>query len=538
MKRNLIIAAAAIVGLIIGLSAQPLASGDDLFTQIRKFNFVLNTASRNYVEEVDNEKLVEASIKALLDELDPHSVYIPPKENKKVQEDFRGDFEGIGIQFSVIEDTITVISALSGGPSKELGIMSGDKIVKIDGEKAVGLDQNEVPKLLKGPKGTKVTVDIFRSGEPELLFFEITRDKIPLYSVDASFIIDGTDVGYVSINRFMAKTYNEMIDSLKTLRGKGMKKLLLDLRGNPGGYLQQAFFVADEFTKGGDMIVYTKGRDENQIHKYIAEPGGVFEDIPIIVLIDAGSASASEIVSGAIQDLDRGLIVGVTSFGKGLVQQQYEIGDGSAFRITTAKYYTPSGRCIQRPYDDPEKYRSFEGRLKLEEGANLEHALEQVKAHFPEDSVPPIYKTANGRPVLGGGGVTPDYIVKYDTIAPMSRKILSKNLFFIYSRAYLEGEGENVEAKYKSDFKKYLRSYEVDEDMIAGFRKVIEDHGVEWKDDDYKKDEFYLKTMIKSTIARNIWDNNERTACFLPYYRQIEKAIELFPQAEKMARSN
>jgi len=507
---------------------------DNIHMQMEKFFQVINTANENYVEEIEMGELVTAAVKASLEKLDPHSVYLPPKKLKSEKEKFKGSFDGIGVQFSVIEDTINIVAAIAGGPSKKLGIMSGDKIVKIEGESAIGIDNDSIQSLLRGPKGTKVNINIKRASESELLFFEITRDKIPLYSVDASFIIDGTDIGYVSINRFMATTHKEMLDSLKKLDEKGMKKLILDLRGNPGGYLNQAFIMADEFIKKGHKIVYTKGRKPEFDDTYYSRPGGKYEEIPLIVLIDAGSASASEIVSGAIQDLDRGLVVGVTSYGKGLVQRQFNLPDKSGFRITIAKYFTPSGRCIQRPYKDKKKYRSMDGWLDVEEGMNINHALEEMKAE-DLDSLPPIYKTRGGRNVLGGGGITPDYIVKYDTITMLSRLIRRNNLYFIFARAYLDNVSDEFKSVYSENFPKFLREFQVSDDMIDDFKELAESKKIEWDDDQFDTDENYLKLAIKSNIAGSLWGNNESTEIFFPIIKQVGQAMKLFPEAKNIA---
>jgi carboxyl-terminal processing protease len=344
-------------GIIAGVFLSPLISSDNLFDQLEKYKFVFNTAYKNYVDDVSANALTEAAIKGMLGSLDPHSQYINKEEIQSVNEDMQGSFEGIGVQFDIINDTITVISPIAGGPSEAVGILAGDKIVKIDGVSAIGLKQDDVPKKLRGPKGTKVELDIFRPGMEGTLKFTIIRDKIPLHSVSAAYMFYGTDIGVISVNRFSATTHEEIVNAANDLRKQGMKRLILDLRNNPGGLLNQAFLVADEFLPGeGDTIVYTRGRafDANEVFR--ARKGQQLENIPLIVLIDNGSASASEIVSGAVQDLDRGLVVGITSFGKGLVQRQIPLPDGSAFRLTISRYYTPSGRCIQRPFEDKNKY--------------------------------------------------------------------------------------------------------------------------------------------------------------------------------------
>lgn len=515
-------------------NAQTETSNEEFDAKIDKFYQVLWTAKENYLEDIDTDKLVTEAIKAALEKLDPHSIYLPPQKMQTENERFAGSFEGIGVQFQVIEDTINIISAIAGGPSEKLGITSGDKIVRIDGQSAIKMDNDTIQSRLRGKKGTVVNVQILRSGEPELLSFDIVRDKIPLYSVDASFIIDSTDIGYLSINRFMQTTHREFLDSMKKLSDLGMKKLILDLRGNPGGYLNQAFLLADEFIKNGNMIVYTKGRKPTFDENHYSRPGGRYENLPLIVLIDAGSASASEIMAGAIQDLDRGLVVGVTSFGKGLVQRQYDLPDKSGFRITIAQYFTPSGRNIQRPYKDKDKYRSMEGWFDLKEGMNINHELDESRIKNI-DSMPPIFKTSGGRNVLGGGGITPDYIAKYDTITKFGRNVRAKNIYFLFARAYLDKNEKVFNSIYKPDFKKFLREFEITDDMMEDFKELGKSKGLEWDDESYKTDEKYLKLTIKANIARSVWGNNESIATFLPLIKQVTKAIELFPEATEIA---
>ncbi|MBS4029344.1 MAG: S41 family peptidase, partial [Ignavibacteriales bacterium] len=398
-----------VAALFLGVALQSVISGDNIYQQMNKFAEVLNNANKNYVDEVDTQKLVEAAINGMLGELDPHSVYIPASQMQKVNEDFQGSFEGIGIEYDIINDTLTVVSPIPGGPSEALGILAGDKIVKIDDSSAIAIKRDNVPKKLRGKKGTRVRVEIVRSEEKKHLEFEIIRDKIPIYTVDVSFMLD-SEIGYVSVNRFAATTHQEFVDAVNKLKLQGMKKLILDLRNNPGGYLEQAFQMADEFLPAGKKIVYTKGRQASFNEEYFSSGKGKYNDITLIVLVNQGSASASEIVSGAVQDWDRGLIVGETTFGKGLVQRQFPLPDGASFRLTTARYYTPTGRLIQRPYGkDKTAYRQEVLEREEEEGENLEHTAEA-------DSTRPQYKTSIGRTVYGGGGITPDFVVKAEKL--------------------------------------------------------------------------------------------------------------------------
>lgn len=529
---KIVLSAAGIaVGIVLGMLVQPVISDDNIYNQLRKFKEVLTITTSNYVEEVDPTKLVEAGIRAVLADLDVHSVYIPPLEKKQNDEDFQGSFEGIGVSFDIIRDTITVIEPIGGGPSARLGIRSGDKIVKIDGTSAIGVATNDVMKRLKGPKGSQVSVHIRRPGDQELLQFNITRDKIPLYTVDASFLVDKSDIGYIRINRFAATTHKEVVEAARTLKTQGMKRLILDLRWNPGGYLDQAFKIADEFIRDGNMIVYTQGRRPEFNHEFYATAQGDLEKIPLVVLINENSASASEIVAGAIQDLDRGLIVGRTSFGKGLVQQQYDLDDGSAFRLTTSRYYTPSGRSIQRPYyRDKEKYYNGEGREEIEEGDNISHAGDK------SDSTRPVYKTTSGRTVHGGGGIVPDYVIKGDTLSPLYIALVRKDVFSEFIDSYLAGNGAELRTRYGKDFPLFLNSYTVDASIIETFKAIAIKEGVEWDEKQFALDAAIIKTSIKAQIARSLWGTGESVAVTLSDDRQFLKAKELFPEASKIAR--
>ncbi|MEJ5287279.1 MAG: S41 family peptidase [Bacteroidota bacterium] len=548
MKKYIIILLAVVFGIVVGFYFSPLLSTDNIYQQIKKIDRVLNIVVKNYLEPVDTQKLTEAAIKGMLNELDVHSVFISAEEMKRVTEDFQGSFEGIGIEFDVINDTIVVVSPIPGGPSEALGIRSGDKIVKIDGKDAIGLSRSEVPKKLRGPKGTIVKVDIKREGVKDLLQFSIKRDKIPLNTVDAAFMVEGTDIGVIVVNRFASTTHEELVSALEKLTKLGMKKLILDLRGNPGGYLNQAFLMAEEFIKRGDTIVYTKGRLPEFDEVYVSSGSSPYVNLPLIVLINSGSASASEIVSGAIQDLDRGLIVGETSFGKGLVQRQYEIGDGSAFRLTIAKYYTPSGRSIQRPYKDKDKYRHLVGRFELEEGSYIydgyQKIIQQVKRindstknakdKINIDSLP-IYYTRSKRIVFGGGGITPDYIIKSDTITRMTAEIRRENLFFEYIDKNLMPEVERIKKTYK-DFKDFKKNYFINEQTLNDFKAFVQKKGIQVDPKNWETDKEYISTYLKAQLARVVWTREQFLEILFTVDNQFKKAIELFPDAIKIAK--
>ncbi|MBI1804452.1 MAG: S41 family peptidase [Ignavibacteriae bacterium] len=516
-----------VVALFLGMQINSVISGDNIFEQLNKFKDVLSLTEKYYVDDVDTQKLVESAINGMLSNLDPHSVYIPASQLPKITEDFQGSFEGIGVEYDVINDTLIVVTPVSGGPSEALGILAGDKIVKINDSSAVGIKRDDVPKKLRGPKGTHVKVAIHRPGENNLLDFDITRDKIPLYSVDVSYMIDNK-IGYVSVNRFSQTTHDEFVAALDKLKSQGMTKLVLDLRNNPGGYLEQAYKMADELLPKGKKIVYTKGRRPEFDEDYTSQ-GGRFTDISLIVLVSHGSASASEIVSGAIQDWDRGLIVGETTFGKGLVQRQIDLPDKSAFRLTIARYYTPSGRLIQRPYGkDPDDYRKAAFDKDETEGENIEHSEEK-------DSTRPIFKTAGGRKVYGGGGITPDYIIKSDKLTNYTIQLLSKGALQEFTLAYVDQNGKQLRQQYEKDMKKYLSDFTVSEEMMKSLEEIAKKKGVTLDQEQYKKDLTYIKARMKAQVARSIWGNEGWFSAMRSEDNQFQKAITLFPEAEKIA---
>jgi carboxyl-terminal processing protease len=518
-------------GIFAGVKINDLISSDNIYEQLKKFSDVVNLTSRNYIEKVDTPKLVEAAIAGFLTQLDPHSVYIPPKALVKVNEDFRASFDGIGVEFDVLNDTIVVISPVHGGPSEALGISAGDKIVKIDGQNVIGIKREDVPTKLRGPKGTKVKVSIHRVGYKDLIEYEITRDKIPLYTVDASMMLT-KDVGYISVNRFAATTSDEFHSAIQKLLSEGMNKLILDLRYNSGGFLDQAFKVTDELLSANKKIVYTKGRLQEFDDEYYATPGGLFESNPVIVLVDEGSASASEIVAGAIQDNDRGLIVGETTFGKGLVQRQFPLDDGSALRLTTARYYTPSGRTIQKPYEKGKYNSDLRNRIDTE-GDNIEHKLEKV------DSTKPIFKTVSGRIVLGGGGITPDFIVKGDTLGALARIVYGYNrqLTTTFSNSYLDDNKKYLKEKYGNNIRKFIDEFQIDDQFFSAFIKYLKDKGVKVTGEQDKRDIILSKNLLKQNIARNLWGNEGQFLVRFEIDPQVDKATKLFPEALKISKN-
>jgi carboxyl-terminal processing protease len=525
------------VSVFAGMEIRQLVSGDTVFDQTNKFREVLNLTEKYYVKEVDAKKLTESAVEGLLEKLDPHSAYIAPSAFEQVAEQFKGKFEGIGVSFTIRNDSILVADVFGGGPSARVGIQTNDRIVRIGDSVSIGWNNDQVKRHLRGPKGTKVKVGVHRPGAMGLLDFEIIRDEIAITSVDIAMMVTD-DVGYISVNKFSEPTDAEMETALKRLKSQGMKKLILDLRSNPGGLLEQAFEMADLFLDGGSKetphkIVYTKARKSEFDEVYYAKTGQAYENLPLIILLSNYSASASEIVAGAIQDWDRGLIVGETSFGKGLVQRQWKLADGSALRLTIARYYTPSGRLIQRDYEgkDKEEYQKEAFDRKEKEGENLEHKAES-------DSSKPVYHTHSGRIVYGGGGITPDYVVKNVQLTPLTQSILRRVLFDQFVTSYLDDKGLPIRAEYAKNWKRFRESFTISEDLLSGFRSYLQSHEIKIDEKEFDKDLTFIKTRLKATFARNFWGNEGWYPLMLQVDAQYLKALSLFPEAEKIAKLN
>jgi len=559
-KRFSLITAAAlvVVSVFAGMGIDKLISADNIYEQIKKFGDVLSAADKSYVDDVDTGKLTDAAIVGMLNTLDPHSVYIPPKQLERVMEEFKGKFEGVGISFRVLNDTITVVEPVAGGPSARMGVLSNDRIVKINDTSSIKWTDQQVMHTLRGPKGTRVKISIVRPSVKEILEFVIIRDEIALTSVDAALMIT-KDIGYIRVNQFKETTHTEMEKALQTLKKEGMNKLILDLRDNGGGYLEEAVRMADQFLVGGPAsnphkIVYTKSRRPDFEESYSAKSGDAYEKIPLIVLINNASASASEIVAGALQDWDRALIVGETSFGKGLVQRQFPLRDGSAFRLTVARYYTPSGRLIQRSYQgkDKDEYQMEAFQRDEQEGDNLEHTIDaNVKKKFQgngqqgdsleqkhdakTDTTIPIFKTADGRPVLGGGGITPDYVVKSEKVTGLIQTVWRRNLFYDFCKNYMEGPGFVLRTQYDKNYEEYKLQYTISNDLMTDFRKFIESKEIKVDEKEYTKDLDFLKARIKAQIAQMIFGLEGYIGVMVGVDNQIQKAMTLFPEAKKIA---
>ncbi|MFI5251932.1 MAG: S41 family peptidase [Bacteroidota bacterium] len=527
-----------ILTLVLGIGIARVISGDSIYEQLNKYRDVISLAQKYYVDEVSPEKLNEAAINGLLSQLDPHSVYMPPKATAVEAERFQGSYQGIGCEIAAINDTITVVEPMGGGPAVRIGILSNDRIIAINDTSAIGYTTEQATTRLRGKKGTKVKMTVKRPEVKEPIVFDITRDDIALTSIDASLMLEN-GVGYISVNRFAGTTGTEMTAALTKLKSEGMKRLVLDLRGNPGGYLNEAVNMADQFLDGGTpekpkVIVFTKARQKELEESYAAQTGQEYEKLPLIVLVNNGSASASEIVSGAIQDWDRGLIVGETTFGKGLVQRQWNFNDGSAVRLTIARYYTPSGRLIQRSYKDKDHaaYEEEAFTRNETEGDNLEHSMDSTSK---KDSTRQKFKTNGGRTVYGGGGITPDYIVKSADITELTKNLLRRDLFFPFITSYLDEEGPKLRSQYKEDVKAFNQEYQVNDEMVKNFKAFIEKKDIKVDDKQYDKDIVYLKARLKAYIARSLWGNEGWFTVMLEVDPQLQKALTLFPEAQKIA---
>ena len=479
-------------------------------SQLRKLQLALYAITNLYVDSVDDKHLAEVAIQRMLSDLDPHSTYTNPQETKELNEPLKGGFEGIGVQFQMVDDTLVIIQPVSGGPSEKVGIIAGDRIIAVNDTAIAGVKMKteEIMSRLRGPKGTKVNLSILRQNIKDPLRFTVTRDKIPLFSIDAAYMARPT-TGYIKINRFSATTPEETAEALKNLRKQGMKDLILDLQGNGGGFLDAAINIANEFLDLKDLIVYTEGRNSTRA-EFRAKGDGTQRSGRIVVLIDEYSASASEIVSGAIQDHDRGIIVGRRSFGKGLVQQAIPLSDGSMIRLTTSRYYTPAGRCIQKPYthtanDTLDKEAYNKDLLNRYKRGELMHA---DSIHY-EDSLK-VKTLRLGRNVYGGGGITPDIFIPLDTTkyTKYHTQLSAHGAIIKASISFVDANREQLKSKYKT-FKKFNEDFKVPDELLARLRTIGEESGVKYDEQQYNESRPILCSQLKGLIARDIWDMSE-----------------------------
>ncbi len=519
MNKKIWITAAAII--VVAITVMSFTTvGQNAYKNIVKLNTVLDLIARTYVEEVDGDKLVDDAIVGALKSLDPHSVYIPPKELKQVNEEFKGNFEGIGSQIDVINGQLTIVTPIPGSPSERIGIQGGDKVMMINNVSTKGITTDEAVNKLRGPKGTVVHISIQRAGIEGMLEFDIIRDKIPVYSVDAKFMLDD-QTGYIRFVRFAATTADEIEQALTELEGKGMKQLILDMRNNAGGILDEAKMIVDKFIPGGKKIVYMKGRIPGSTQEFYSTEKKSYRNYPIVVLINRGSASASEIVAGAIQDLDRGVVVGERSFGKGLVQNQFDLNDGSAVRITIARYYTPSGRLIQRPYD----------HKSLEDYYGEAHLNDTLQTDTSK-----VFYTSLGRKVYGGGGIVPDFkIPDNDTVTAYYIKLWGKGVFREFTNNYLEKNGPKLREQYKAKLTQFIGSFDLTDADVQEMVQIGIQKGIPADPVAVNVDKDHMKDLIKAEVARYIWSSFEASQVRFHNDPTLKKAMSYFPQARKFS---
>lgn len=504
---------------------------------LRKLQIAEMAISNLYVDSVDEQKLVEDAVRGMVEKLDPHSSYSTPKEVKQMNEPLQGNFEGIGVQFNMVEDTLLVIQPVNGGPSERAGIMAGDRIVSVNDTAIAGVNmtKEEIMRRLRGPKGTKVLLGVVRHDIKEKLNFTIIRDKIPVKSIDATYMVTPT-IGYIRIGNFGAQTHEEFCESLRQLRQQGMRNLILDLQENGGGYLHAAVDIANEFLKKGDLIVYTKGR-RSQRTDYKAKGNGLFQSGKVVVLVDSYTASAAEIVSGAIQDHDRGAVVGRRTFGKGLVQRPIDLPDGSMIRLTIAHYFTPSGRCIQKPYTKGEnKDYAMDVVNRLKSG----ELMSADSVHFA-DSLK-YYTLRYHRTVYGGGGIMPDVFIPLDTtkFTRFNRELSAKTIIINSNLRFVDKNRQLLKEKYTS-FKDFRRSFEIPKSVIDGIIAEGEKQGIKPRNkEELQKTLPYLRLQMKALVARDLWDMSEYFAIMNETNDAVQKAVQMIEakpgKAEKAAK--
>lgn len=491
-------------------------------TQMRKLFAAAQNIYGLYVDTVDGKKLVEDAIRGMLEHLDPHSAYSDAQETKKLNEPLQGSFDGIGVQFNMLEDTVLVIQPITKGPSERVGIMAGDRIISCNDTILAGvkMSRDEIMRHLRGPRGSLARLGVKREGIKELLYFDVRRDKIPVNSVDAAFMVTPT-IGLIRFNNFAQTTHREIIDAIVRLKAQGMQSLILDLTQNGGGYLNAAAEIASEFLPEGDMIVYTEGRSIPS-RSFRSTGGQAFQTGRIAVLVDEYSASAAEILSGAIQDQDRGLVIGRRTFGKGLVQWPIEMPDGSMIRLTVSRYYTPSGRCIQKPY---EKGKQKEYHMDVIHRYNNGELTNADSIHFP-DSLK-YHTLRKGRVVYGGGGVMPDIFVPLDTMryTKTYRQIMAKSIIINQNLRYLDHNRASLKAKYP-DFETYRKNFTVPTSLIDAIYKEAEKQKIECPKEEREQTVSRLTQMLKALIARDIWDMSEYFSIIYEDDPIVLKAIE------------
>lgn len=549
------------IGFLLGTQVREAVSSDTQTENFRKVQEAFQFISRNYVEPVDTAQLAEDAIRGMLDGLDPHSIFVSSEEMRRVRENFEASFEGVGIQYEFVSgaegrDTLVVLMPIAGGPSEEAGLLPGDRIVSVGDTTAIGWSQADVERYLKGPKGTQVQVEVRRRGEPRPLNFTITRDTIPLNTVMAAHMVDDR-TGYIRLTRFARTSHDEFMAAMRDLQAQGMERLVFDLRDNAGGLMEMAVRITDEFLPAGDMIVYTQSQRGAYNQQFRARSGGAFETQPVIVLVNEYSASASEIVAGALQDHDRALVVGRRTFGKGLVQQQFPLFDGSVLQMTISQYYTPAGRLIQTPYERGQGERAYyesKAEIMRDDVERLAMLHGAVRASEMVVDAPDslTFRTDGGRSVYGGGGILPDWIVPADTARAALRTVIGRNLDSEFVREYLDGPGNRLRAAWP-DRQAFIRDFSIDASTYDAFLRYAAENDVPVLDASPEGDDapsFYLirselaevrpelETRIKAFIARRLYGIDAWYPVIQQMDRSFQEAIMLWDEASTLAMAS
>lgn len=539
-----------IVGVLLGMQIGAAISSDDTYESMEKVQQAFAIIDQRYVDTVDPASLAEEAIDGMLDELDPHSIYIDAERMRDVTENFNASFEGIGISYEFIEgddggDTLAVLSTLPSGPSEKVGLWSGDRIIAVDDSSAIGFTQSDVERKLKGPRGTKVDVTVVRPGYDEQMQFTITRDKIALNTLDVAYMLD-EQTGYVKLQRFARTTYSEFMEASRQLKQAGMQRMVLDLRNNTGGYMDMAIRISDEFLPDDKVIVSSKSRHADFSTESRARVNGLLEDMPVIVLVNEQSASASEIVAGALQDHDRALIVGRRTFGKGLVQKQFPFKDGSVLRMTISRYYTPSGRSVQTPYNGGDKEDYYNSKVEQRQ-SELSLDAQDILGDIP-DSLK--YQTSAGRTVIGGGGILPDYIIRRDSISMYVQSVLGRQFDLDFVRNWINANGESLHANWENRREAFIDDFQISDETMNDFEAYLEDKGIHivaedalqesTKDARYftraevDEERAWMKNLLKARIATRMFDS----AAWYPIRHKhdvtLNEALSLWFSAEEL----
>ncbi|HRP02414.1 MAG TPA: S41 family peptidase [Candidatus Kapabacteria bacterium] len=505
------------------------AKSEEINKYLIKLNQIVKLANTKHLEDVETKQLIDAAVKGLIQKLDPHTYYFTSEEVKLLDLERNGIHYSIGLNFVLMKDTATVLSVLEGGPAYNEGIRTGDRLLSINDSNLIGKSKVAIEELLNsGTKQNPLIVSFLPYNKRNIVKKTISPIKYPYFSVDASYLIDGTDIGYVAINRFMRNTHKELIDSIVDLTKKGMKKMIIDLRNNPGGSVEETYMAIDEFVGAGNVIFMMRGKDPIYNETYKSSSGGLFENIPLVVLVNKESASASEIFAGAVQDLDRGLIIGETTYGKGLVQRPYQFFDGSELWLTVAQYFTPSGRSIQRPYEHNESYGTLQDRIYLKDGMNIAHTTEVVPGASSQAN---MFRTRTGRTVVGKGGITPDYIINDDTLTTKGKLIENKNLQDKFILDYYQKNKDSLNKVFVNNFDSYLHEYQISKQLFDAMLDYASTPDNKITEADILGDVNHFKAIMKSRLAGFIWDDQKAKLVLLNDSEHLKKAIELMPVA-------